>query len=155
MGSSTVTVVGVVLGGETHAVLNERDRRAARLASRPGSTRWRRSRPNEALAEYDTPWGDTARARTTGGASVVVWSDTPVDVEVHADPLTLADRGDEVGTAVVRAGSQEITVPARARRLAIDDPGTWWRLTNPGALDAADDSVGRASRARHPVASPR
>ena len=66
---------------------------------------------DEALAEYDTPWGDTARARTTSGASVVVWNDTPVDVEVHADPLTLAERGDEVGTAVVRAGSQEITVP--------------------------------------------
>jgi len=29
-------------------------------------------------------------ASTTYGASVVVWNDTPVDVEVHADSVTLA-----------------------------------------------------------------
>jgi D-alanyl-D-alanine carboxypeptidase (penicillin-binding protein 5/6) len=135
VGSSTVTVVGVVLGGETHAVLNEAI--AALLDSvAPGFHEVAPLEADEALAEYDTPWGDTARARTTSGASVVVWNDTPVDVEVHADPLTLADRGDDVGTAVVRAGSQEITVPL-VLDASITDPGMWWRLTNPGALDPA------------------
>ena len=135
VGSSTVTVVGVVLGGETHAVLN--DAIAALLDSvAPGFHEVAPLEANEALAEYDTPWGDTARARTTSGASVVVWNDTPVDVEVHADPLTLADRGDEVGTAVVRAGSQEITVPL-VLDASLTDPGMWWRLANPGALDSA------------------
>ena len=45
----------------------------------------------------------------------------------------LAQRGDEVGTAIVRAGSQELSVPL-VLDAAIDDPGTWWRLSNPGAL---------------------
>ncbi len=65
-----------------------------------------------------------------------MWNDTPVDVEVHADPVTLASRGDEVGTAIVRAGSQELTVPL-VLDASLSEPGTWWRLTNPGALDAA------------------
>ena len=136
VGSSSVTVVGVLLGGATHAVLNEAI--AAMLDSiAPGFHEVTPLEANQVLAEYETPWGETARARTTGGASVVVWSDTPVDVEVHADPLTLASRGDEVGTAVVRAGSQEITVPL-VLDASLDDPGAWWRLTNPGALDAPE-----------------
>ena len=136
VGSSSVTVVGVLLGGATHAVLNEAI--AAMLDSiAPGFHEVTPLEANEVLAEYETPWGETARARTSGGASVVVWSDTPVDVEVHADPLTLASRGDEVGTAVVHAGSQEITVPL-VLDASLDDPGAWWRLTNPGALDAPE-----------------
>ncbi|MFD4419976.1 D-alanyl-D-alanine carboxypeptidase family protein [Agromyces sp. NPDC058484] len=134
VGATSVTIVGVLLGGDTHAVLN--DAIAALLDSiAPGFHEVTPLEANQALAEYDTPWGDTARARTAGGASVIVWNDTPVDVEVHADPLTLATRGDEVGTAVVRAGAQEITVPL-VLDASLDDPGAWWRLTNPGALDA-------------------
>lgn len=136
VGSSTVTVVGVLLGGATHAVLN--DAIAALLDSiAPGFHEVTPLEANETLAEYATPWGETARARTAGGASVVVWNDTPVDVEVHANPVTLANRGDEVGTALVRAGSQEITVPL-VLDASLTDPGAWWRLTNPGALDPAE-----------------
>jgi serine-type D-Ala-D-Ala carboxypeptidase (penicillin-binding protein 5/6) len=134
VGSSSVTIVGVLLGGETHAVLN--DAIAALLDSiAPGFHEVKPLEANQVLAEYETPWGDSARARTAGGASVVVWNDTPVDVEVHAAPVTLAARGDEVGRAVVRAGAQEITVPL-VLDASLDDPGAWWRLTNPGALDA-------------------
>jgi serine-type D-Ala-D-Ala carboxypeptidase (penicillin-binding protein 5/6) len=140
VGASTVTVVGVLLGGETHAVLN--DAIAAMLDS--VATGFHEVAPVEAgqvLAEYGTPWGETARARTAGGASVVVWSDTPVDVEVEAEPITLANRGDEVGTAIVRAGTQEIRVPL-VLDASLDDPGAWWRLTNPGALDAQEAQSG-------------
>ena len=141
VGSSSVTIVGVLLGGASHAVLNEAI--AALLDSiAPGFHEVTPLEANQALAEYDTPWGDTARARTTGGASVVVWNDTPVDVEVHADAVTLAVRGEEVGTAVVRAGAQEISIPL-VLDASLADPGAWWRLTNPGALEAgAAQSVG-------------
>jgi len=135
VGSSTVTVVGVLLGGESHAVL--RSAIAALLDSvAPGFHEVAPLEAGQQLAEYDTPWGDSARARAADGASVVVWSDTPVEVEVHAEPVALAASGDEVGTAIVRAGAQEVTVPL-VLDAAIDDPGTWWRLTNPGALDDA------------------
>lgn len=135
VGSTSVTIVGVLLGGRTHAVLNEAI--AALLDSIvPGFHEVAPLEGGQVLAEYATPWGDTARARTTGGASVVVWNDTPVDVEVHAEPVTLASRGAEVGSAVVRAGTQEITVPL-VLDATLDDPGVWWRLTNPGGFDAA------------------
>ena len=134
VGSSSVTVVGVLLGGETHAVLNEAI--AALLDSiAPGFHEVTPLEANQTLAEYATPWGETARARTADGASVVVWSDTPVDVEVLADPVTVAARGEQVGTAIVHAGSQEISIPL-VLDAALEDPGTWWRLANPGALDA-------------------
>ncbi|ANJ27017.1 D-alanyl-D-alanine carboxypeptidase family protein [Agromyces aureus] len=133
VGSSTVTVVGVLLGGESHAVIDEAI--AAMLDSVvPGFHEVAPLTANQVLAEYDTPWGESARARAATGASLVVWNDTPVDVEVNADPITLAVRGDEVGTAVVRAGSKEIIVPL-VLDATLADPGAWWRLTNPGALD--------------------
>jgi D-alanyl-D-alanine carboxypeptidase (penicillin-binding protein 5/6) len=134
VGSSSVTIVGVLLGGQTHAVLNEAI--AALLDSiAPGFHEVAPLEANQTLAEYVTPWGETARARTAEGASVVVWSDTPVDVEVLADPVTVAARGEQVGTAIVHAGSQEISIPL-VLDAALEDPGTWWRLANPGALDA-------------------
>ncbi|MDQ2661301.1 MAG: D-alanyl-D-alanine carboxypeptidase [Actinomycetota bacterium] len=134
VGASSVTVIGVLLGGDTHAVLNEAI--AALLDSiAPGFHEVTPLAAGEVLAEYATAWGDTARARAAGGASVIIWNDTPVDVEVQADPVTLAARGEEVGSAVVRAGAQEIVVPL-VLDASLDDPGTWWRLTNPGALEA-------------------
>lgn len=133
VGASTVTVVGVLMGGESHAVIDEAI--VAMLDSVvPGFHEVAPLEANQVLAEYDTPWGQTARARAATGASLIVWNDTPVDVEVHAEAITLAERGDEVGTAIVRAGSEEITVPL-VLDATLADPGAWWRLANPGALD--------------------
>ncbi len=138
VGSRVVTVVGVVLGGENHTVLDEAI--AALLDSiAPGFHEVTVLEAGQELASYSTAWGDTARARAVEGASVVIWSDTPVDVEVVAAPVTLAERGAEVGTATVRAGTQEIVV-ALELDAAIEDPGAWWRLSNPGVLEAGAQS---------------
>lgn len=138
VGSQVVTVVGVVLGGENHTVLDEAI--AALLDSiAPGFHEVTALEAGQELASYSTAWGDTARARAVEGASVVIWSDTPVDVEVVAAPVTLAASGAEVGTATVRAGTQEIVVVLELDA-AIEDPGAWWRLSNPGALEAGAQS---------------
>lgn len=133
VGSGTVTVVGVVLGGENHRVLAEAI--AALLDSiAPGFHEIPVFEAGRPVAEYLTAWGATAHARTAAAASVVVWGDTPVSVEVRAEPVTVAEAGAAVGTAVVSAGSREVVV-----ELVLDDdledPGPWWRLANPGALD--------------------
>ncbi|MFF2390183.1 D-alanyl-D-alanine carboxypeptidase family protein [Agromyces sp. NPDC058104] len=140
VGDTTVTVVGVVLGGENHAMLREAIAKLLDSVA-PGFHQVAPLEAGQELASYDTPWGDTARARAADGASVVVWSDTPVEVEVRAEPLTLANEGEEVGTAVVRAGAQEITVPL-VLDAEIDDPGTWWRLANPAGLEPATAQSG-------------
>jgi D-alanyl-D-alanine carboxypeptidase (penicillin-binding protein 5/6) len=134
VGSSSVTLVGVLLGGANHP-----DVRAGIAAMidtiAPGFREVVALEAGTELVSYETPWGDTATARATEGATVVVWSDTPVDVAVTADPVTLAADGAPAGTAVVTAGVQRIEVPLELEG-TIDDPGAWWRLTNPGALDA-------------------
>ncbi|WP_308796252.1 D-alanyl-D-alanine carboxypeptidase family protein [Agromyces silvae] len=134
VGDSTVTVVGVMLGADTHAQLREAI--AALLDSvAPGFHEVTALEAGVDLARYSTAWGDVASARTADGASVVVWSDTPVEVSVEAEPVTTADAGAQVGVATVRAGAQTIEVPLELDA-PIDDPGAWWRLTNPGALAA-------------------
>lgn len=135
VGSEVVTVIGVVLGGENHTVLDEAI--AALLDSiAPGFHEVPVFEAGRVVAEYTTPWGATARARTAEAASVVVWSDTSITVDVHAEPAALGTRGEKVGTAIVRAGDRELTVPL-VLDAALEDPGMWWRLTNPGGLDAA------------------
>ncbi|BDZ53100.1 hypothetical protein GCM10025870_01730 [Agromyces marinus] len=134
-----VTLVGVVLGGETHAAV--RGAVAALVDSiGPGFRTVDALESGRPLAAYATPWGQTATARATEGVSVLVWSDTAVDVAVEADPLHLADAGDEVGTATVTAGGEVVTVPLELDA-SLDDPGTWWRLTNPGGLDEGAAAV--------------
>ena len=109
VGSSTVTIVGVVLGGANHPAVRQAIAEMIDTIAPGFHEVVAIEAEPEARRRTTTPWGDTATARTAeGAASVVVWSDTPVDVEVHADPVTLARMAHEVGTAVVRAGTQEI-----------------------------------------------
>jgi serine-type D-Ala-D-Ala carboxypeptidase (penicillin-binding protein 5/6) len=133
VGSTSVTLVGVVLGGETHALVREA---VAGLIDSigPGFHEVSAFEAGRPLAAYATPWGDSAEARTAEGVTVVVWADTPVDVAVDADALRLIDEGAEVGTATVTAGSQVIDVPLVLDG-SLEDPGAWWRLSNPGGLD--------------------
>lgn len=142
VGSTSVTVVGVVLGAETHAVLD--DAIAAMLDSvAPGFHEVQALTAGQELASYSQPWGQSAVARASDGASVVVWSDTPVDVEVQVDGIGLAEDGSEVGTAIVHAGEQQVTVPIVLDG-SFEDPGAWWRLTNPGGLDPAQSAAADA-----------
>lgn len=143
VGATSVTLVGVVLGGDTHPIVREA---VAGLIDSiaPGFHEVVALEAGRPLAAYATPWGDTAEAGTAEGATVVVWSDTPVDVAVEADAVRLVGDGEEVGTATVTAGSQVIEVPLVLDG-TLEDPGAWWRLSNPGALDegvVADAPVG-------------
>jgi D-alanyl-D-alanine carboxypeptidase (penicillin-binding protein 5/6) len=135
VGGSTVTVVGVMLGAGTHPQLREAI--AALLDSvAPGFHEVTALEAGTELARYSTVWGDEAVATATEGASMLVWSDTPVTVEVTTEPVTTAEAGTRVGTVTVRAGAQVVEVPLELDA-TIDDPGAWWRLTNAGALTAS------------------
>lgn len=133
VGDTSITVVGVLLGAPDHASL--RDAVAALLDSvAPGFHEVSVFDAGQDLASYGTPWGQSAHAEAGEAASVVVWSDTPVSVTVEAEPVTTAAAGAAVGTATVTAGAQRVEVPLRLDA-TIADPGPWWRLANPGALD--------------------
>nr|WP_236778972.1 D-alanyl-D-alanine carboxypeptidase [Agromyces seonyuensis] len=134
VGTESITVVGVVLGGPDHDAIDAQI--AALLASATtGFHEITALEANTVLAEYTTPWGESARARAASSVSLVVWGDTSVDVSVSADPLALATRGEQAGTATVTTSAGTVVEVPLVLDAAIEDPGSWWRLTNPGALE--------------------
>lgn len=132
VGSQTITVVGVMLGGDTHPQLNAAI--AALLESvAPAFHEVSVIEAGEALTTYETVWGDTATGRAVDSISVLVWNDTPITIEVETDEIVLSDDGAMIGTVTVNAGETAFTTPIELDG-SLEDPGTWWRLTNPGAL---------------------
>lgn len=132
VGDKTVTLVGAVLDGVDHPTVNTSVR--ALLASvEAGFHQVTLSTAGERFAEYTTPWGTTADAVAATTSSAVVWSATPVTTAVATHPITLTAAGRSVGSVTFTVGTQKVTV-ALTLRSAVDDPGAWWRLTNPGNL---------------------
>jgi D-alanyl-D-alanine carboxypeptidase (penicillin-binding protein 5/6) len=131
-GTRDVTLVGVVLGGDTHPELN--DAIAALIESvKPGFRDVSLTDKGTAYGSYATPWGQSARAVAAEAASVLVWSDTPVTGAVTAKAVPLADRGDTVGAVDFTVGATTVSVPLVLDR-ALSDPGFGWRLGRPGQL---------------------
>ena len=85
------------------------------------------------FASYRTAWGDEAMAVAAEPASAAVWAATGVQANVTVDEITLGDPGTEVGSVSFLVGQREVIVPL-VLDAEIDDPGPWWRLTNPDKL---------------------
>lgn len=132
VGASSVTVIGVVLGGTDHPTL---DAAITQLLGtvQSGFHEVDVSDVGEDFAGYTTAWGQTSEAEAGAEAVLLTWSDTPITVEVSADPVRLAKVGEKVGDVVFTAGERSITVPL-VLSTAITDPGPGWRLTHPGEL---------------------
>ncbi|PRY70471.1 D-alanyl-D-alanine carboxypeptidase (penicillin-binding protein 5/6) [Glaciihabitans tibetensis] len=128
----TVTLVGVVLGGEDHDTI---DAAVRELISGviSGFHKVTLTTAGESFGAYSTAWGETTTAVASEDSSVVVWSDTPVTATVATDPITVVTEGSNVGTVTFVAGSQQVSVPLTATT-TIEDPGAWWRITHPEEL---------------------
>jgi serine-type D-Ala-D-Ala carboxypeptidase (penicillin-binding protein 5/6) len=132
IGTKTVTVVGVILGGVDHASLNK-DVVALLAGVKKSFHQVTLVKKGEVFATFSTAWNSTAQAIAAKSSSVVVWADTPVALQVDTEKVTLANRGDNVGTLKFTVGTALITVPLTlAKTLA--DPGPLWRLGHPGEL---------------------
>ncbi len=132
VGSSSVTVIGVVLGGTDHDTLNVAIGRL--LASvQAGFHEVDVSDVGESFATYSTAWGQTADAAAAAEAMLLTWADTPITAEISAGPIRIEDAGATVGEVVFTSGPNSVTVPLELSR-AITDPGPGWRLTHPGEL---------------------
>lgn len=132
VGAVTVTVVGVILGGEDHPSLDV-DVLALLETAQSGFHEVQLTAAGTVYASYSTDWGDRSDVVSTTSASVVVWSDTPVSMLVEARPVTLERAESEVGTLEFTVGAQHVEVPLELES-EIDDPGAWWRLTHPSEL---------------------
>jgi D-alanyl-D-alanine carboxypeptidase (penicillin-binding protein 5/6) len=132
VGSTTVTVIGVVLGGTDHPTI---DAAIADLlvTVKEGFHEVDVSDVGEDFAGYTTAWGQTAEAEARAEAVLLTWGDTPVTAEATIEPVRIEKAGARVGEVVFTAGERSITVPLVLSR-AITDPGLGWRLTHPGEL---------------------
>ena len=129
VGTETVTVVGVILGAPNHNALNSAvlgllDTVKAGFRELPLVTE------GDTFGAYTTPWGATTDIVATESASVLVWQDTSVSVNVTAAPLVSGEAALEVGKATFTAGDSVIDVPlVLGGELA--EAGTGWRITHP------------------------
>jgi D-alanyl-D-alanine carboxypeptidase (penicillin-binding protein 5/6) len=132
IGSRTVTVIGVVLGGTDHGTL---DQAIGTLLDtvKAGFHDVDVSDVGDGYGTFTTPWGQKASAVAGAEATLLTWGDTKITTKVTTDPVRLAAKGASVGSVVFTAGKESVTVPLVLSK-RISDPGPGWRLTHPGEL---------------------
>jgi D-alanyl-D-alanine carboxypeptidase (penicillin-binding protein 5/6) len=132
VGSSTVTVIGVVVGGPDHDVI-DRDILTLLDSTVANFAEVEVAADAEAFATYTAVWGDSVPAVAVERTTLLTWGGAPVTVEVETDDVRTGAAGEDVGDLVFTSGPTSVRVDLE---LAADlgDPGPWWRLTNPAAL---------------------
>ncbi|MCM3506177.1 MULTISPECIES: D-alanyl-D-alanine carboxypeptidase family protein [unclassified Curtobacterium] len=129
-GGRQVTVVGVMLGGRDHPSLDVDVRRLLRSVADNFQT-VTLTHAGQTFGTYSTPWRDDADAVAADAAEVLVWGDTTVTARTRLDSVTLGERGERVGSVRFSIEHHDpVTVPLELER-SIEDPGLWWRWTNP------------------------
>lgn len=130
VGDTSVTVVGVVLGGDTHPELNETV--LSLLDSvEPGFRQVTLVAAGTPFGSYTTPWGQSGQAVAETTKSAIVWSDTPITTTADVEPVSVGEAGDPVGSVEVTVGTTSVTVPLVLDE-TVTDPGPFWRWTHPG-----------------------
>jgi len=132
VGTEKVTLVGVMLGGDTHSELNTAIADLIQSV-KPGFQQLTLTKAGAPFASYTSAWGQTSRAVAAEEKSVLVWSDTPVTAKASAKPVGTARSGDTVGTVDFQVGSRTISVPLLLDG-TVSDPGLGWRFSHPGEL---------------------
>lgn len=129
VGTQTIDLVGVVLGGTSHEELDSAVR-ALLTTALVGFTEVPLVTEGEAFGTYSSDWEDDTTAVAAKSASVVVWGGVPVTMTVKIDPIS-------TGTIGQRVGAVTYTVDGETKSVALtlddplEDPGPWWRLTHP------------------------
>lgn len=129
VGSQTVTVIGVVLGGTDRDSLDVAVQ-ALLTTVREGFREVQLAEAGEAVAEYTTEWGETATAVTADDLSVVVWSDTPIEATISTRAVGEGAEGDAVGSVDFTVDGEDYSVPLELAD-ALEPADPWWRLTHP------------------------
>lgn len=129
-GGRDVTVIGVMLGGVDHDSLDVDVQRLLRSVADNFQV-VTLTHAGQTFGTFSTPWQDEADAVTAKAAEVLVWGKTKVRAKAHLDEVTLGTKGERVGTVRFTVTDHDpVTVPLVLER-TIDDPGVWWRWTNP------------------------
>ncbi|WP_022880715.1 D-alanyl-D-alanine carboxypeptidase family protein [Gryllotalpicola ginsengisoli] len=79
---------------------------------------------------YTTAWGATTELVAAQQPIASVYSDAPVTVTVHTDPIATITGQARAGTVTFRYDGKTVTVPLKTTD-PVDGPGLWWKLTHP------------------------
>lgn len=132
VGETTVTVIGVVLGGPDHDVIDNDI--LALLGTVVGNfTEVEVAADAEPFATYKATWGDSAQAVAADRTTLLTWAAAPITTDVDTEAVRTGDAGEDVGDITFTSGPMSVTVDLELA-VDLDDPGPWWRLTNPAAL---------------------
>lgn len=135
VGSATVVIIGVVLGGSTHQAVDS-DIRSLLTGVLGGFHQLDLAQKGDAFASYTTEWGQTISAVAEKSASLVTWGDAKVTASVTASPVATGAKGQAVGTATFTSEGHAVSVPL-VLSTTVDDPGPGWRLVHPGLIVGA------------------
>lgn len=127
-----VTLVGVMLGGNTHPELNE-NIRALLDSVRSGYQQLTLATAGERLGAFSTAWGQESTLVAASGASVVVYSSEEVTQTVTVEPIQTVQAGQTVGDLTFSVGGEVIVVPIEATADVVG-PDAAWRWANAGVM---------------------
>ena len=129
-GGRDVTVVGVMLGGVDHEALDVDVQRLLRSVADNFQV-ITLAHAGQTFGTYSTPWQDEVDAVTPSASDVLVWGGTTVTAKARLQRVTFGTKGERVGRVRFTISHHDpVTVPLVLGR-SIDDPGIWWRWTNP------------------------
>jgi D-alanyl-D-alanine carboxypeptidase (penicillin-binding protein 5/6) len=129
-GGKTVTVIGAMLGGVDHDSLDVDVQRLLRSVADNFQV-VTLTHAGQTFGTFSTPWQDEADAVSSTASEVLVWGRTTVSARTHLDRITFGTKGERVGRVRFTISDHDpVTVPLVLER-SIDDPGVWWRWTNP------------------------
>jgi D-alanyl-D-alanine carboxypeptidase (penicillin-binding protein 5/6) len=129
-GGQDVTVIGAMLGGTDHDSL---DADVQKLLHSVADNFHVVTLTNkgQTFGEYTTPWQDRTDAVAGAARSVLVWGRTTVTARTKLASVTFGHRGKRVGSVrFTITGHGPVTVPLVLER-SIENPGIWWKWTNP------------------------
>ncbi|MDR6613390.1 D-alanyl-D-alanine carboxypeptidase [Leifsonia sp. 1010] len=134
VGSTKVRVLGVVLGAPTHDDLWA-GVQALMTSMKSGFHQVTPVEKGQVFGTYTTAWGASSKLIATETKSFLVWSDTPITVDLQTRPLSSGFKGDILGQGTFTLNGTTATVPLALAR-DVPDPGFGWRLAHPGGLGA-------------------
>jgi D-alanyl-D-alanine carboxypeptidase (penicillin-binding protein 5/6) len=130
--TARLTVIGVVLEGESHESVDD-DVQSLVRSIVAGFHEVPLGSSGQKVGTYTTPWGGSASMVLGDDASVMTWSDTPITSTMTTTTLKTGADGEKVGSVTWTAGKATVTVPVELRG-SIRPPSAWWRLTHPFEL---------------------
>jgi D-alanyl-D-alanine carboxypeptidase (penicillin-binding protein 5/6) len=134
VGKVKVRVLGVVLGAADHDTLWA-GVTGLLTSMQAGFHEVDAATTGQAFGSYTTPWGASSNLVATSGQSFVVWSDTPIQVDLTTRPIQSGFKGDVVGSITFTLNGSTKTVDLALAK-DVPDPGFGWRLAHPGGLGA-------------------